>query len=227
MNEGFISIHRKIEENRILKGSLFKLGIWNHLLLNATHQTYKTKQYGFTIERGQLITSKRIIGAKYNEAPSKVYRFLTQLVKAKMITMETITTKLGTISLVTICKYDTFQTQNGITESKSPNNQYKNIIDYLNEKIGTNYKHTTDETKRLINARYNDGFTYDDFIKAIDNAHNHWKDQFNGLKNMKPKTLFNGSFEGRSNGTAYNWENTDTPSPKKRIIKNEFIDNRE
>jgi uncharacterized phage protein (TIGR02220 family) len=170
-----------------------------------------------------------MIATKYNESPSKVYRFLNQLIKAKMITMETITTKLGTISLVTICKYDTFQTQDGTTEPKKTNNEYKNIIDYLNEKIGSNYKHTTDETKRLIKARYTDGFTYDDFIKAIDNAHNHWKDQTNGLKNMKPKTLFNGSFEGRCNGTSYNWDNTDTEKPKKRVLPKDynFIDKRE
>ncbi len=79
-----------------------------------------------------------------------------------------------------------------------------NVIKYLNKKVGSNYKHTTQKTKTIIKARYNEGFTYEDFVKAIDNAHAHWT-KSGEFGNMKPSTLFNGKFESRVNGESYNW----------------------
>lgn len=87
------------------------------------------------------------------------------------------------------------------------------VIKYLNEKIGSNYKHTTTDTRSKIKARYNEGFVYEDFIKAIDNAYAHWS-KTKDYKNMKPSTLFNGKFESRVNGDSYNWsveETNDNP----------------
>lgn len=81
-------------------------------------------------------------------------------------------------------------------------------IKYLNSKLDTSYKHTTNKTKTLINARINEGFTYEDFVKAIDNAYNFWSKQGNDYSNMKPNTLFNGNFESRVNGDAYSWDDT-------------------
>lgn len=86
-------------------------------------------------------------------------------------------------------------------------NSITNVLDYLNNKLNKpehqKYKQTNDTTK-VIKARYNEGFTYEDFTQAIDNAYKHWS-KTEDYKNMKPSTLFNGKFESRVNGYAYSW----------------------
>ena len=97
-------------------------------------------------------------------------------------------------------------------DNNTSNNNTKDIIgvvDYLNNKVGSRYKLTND-TKKVIKARYNEGFTYEDFTQAIDNAYAHWS-KTEEYKNMKPSTLFNGKFESRVNGDAYSWVETEQP----------------
>jgi uncharacterized phage protein (TIGR02220 family) len=81
------------------------------------------------------------------------------------------------------------------------------VLNYLNAKLNKaehlKYK-DTNETKKLISARYNEGFKLEDFKTAINNAHIHWS-KTNEFGNMKPKTLFNGGFEGRVTGDSYSW----------------------
>lgn len=79
---------------------------------------------------------------------------------------------------------------------------YKKIVDYLNEKVNGQYRSTTNKTKDLIKARWNEGFRLEDFKKGIDNAYNHWS-KSNDFSNMKPATLFNGGFEGRVTNDSY------------------------
>ncbi len=90
---------------------------------------------------------------------------------------------------------------------------YKEIIDYLNEITGNSYRHTTNDTQKLIKARWNEGFKLIDFQNAIDNAWKHWGEK--GKANMKPKTLFNGQFENRVTGDAYNWNESKTTTGNK------------
>ena len=40
---------------------------------------------------------------------------------------------------------------------------YKEIVDYLNQKTNKNFKYTSKATQRLINARFKEKFTVDDF----------------------------------------------------------------
>lgn len=70
----------------------------------------------------------------------------------------------------------------------------KNIIEYLNNKLNSNYKYTTRTTKEKINARLNDGYTYEDFVKVIDKKYNEWVGtEFE--KYLCPETLFGTKFE--------------------------------
>ena len=48
------------------------------------------------------------------------------------------------------------------------------VIRYLNEKIKTNYRETTDKTKKQIQARLKEGYTLEDFKKVIDNKIRDW-----------------------------------------------------
>lgn len=72
------------------------------------------------------------------------------------------------------------------------------MVSYLNEKAGTNYKATTKDTVSHINARLSDGFTVDDFKTVIDKKVNEWQGtEFE--KYLRPKTLFGTKFESYLN----------------------------
>ena len=69
---------------------------------------------------------------------------------------------------------------------------YTQIIDYLNKKTNQNLRATTKAYRRLIKARWNDGYKLDDFKTVIDNKSFEWQGtEF--WKFMRPKTLFSAS----------------------------------
>ena len=76
---------------------------------------------------------------------------------------------------------------------------YKDIVYYLNNKTGKNYKSNTAKTKDLIKARYNEGFTLDDFKQVIDNKVIDWSNNDRMSKYLRPETLFSNKFEGYLN----------------------------
>lgn len=72
------------------------------------------------------------------------------------------------------------------------------IIQYLNEKVGTKYKHFTKNTKTVIQARLNEGFELKDFTKVIDIKATEWLGT-DFEKYLRPSTLFGSKFEGYLN----------------------------
>jgi uncharacterized phage protein (TIGR02220 family) len=75
---------------------------------------------------------------------------------------------------------------------------YQKIVEYLNEKTGKQYRHTTPKTRELIKARWNEGFTLDDFKKVIDNKTLEWKNT-KWENYLRPVTLFSTKFESYLN----------------------------
>lgn len=75
---------------------------------------------------------------------------------------------------------------------------YGEIIDYLNNKLGTHYKVETKKTRDLIKARFNDGFKLEDFIIVIDKKYEDWKNS-EQAKYLRPETLFGNRFESYLN----------------------------
>ena len=74
----------------------------------------------------------------------------------------------------------------------------KKIIEYLNKKVGTNYKYNTSSTVAKIKARLNEGYKLDDFIVVIDKKVNEWKGT-DLEKYLRPETLFGTKFESYLN----------------------------
>lgn len=73
---------------------------------------------------------------------------------------------------------------------------YKKIIDYLNEKTGRTFRNV-ESNKKLIRARWHEGYQLDDFKKVIDNKMidaNDSKSYFDG-KFLQPSTLFGNKFD--------------------------------
>lgn len=80
---------------------------------------------------------------------------------------------------------------------------FREIIDYLNLKINSHYKHSTDKTKSLIKARINDGFTLEDFKTVIDKKYDEWVGT-DMEKYLRPETLFGNKFESYLNQKTIN-----------------------
>ena len=72
---------------------------------------------------------------------------------------------------------------------------YTAIVNYLNEKSGKNYSFKANKTRNLIKARYNEGFTENDFIKVINAKAAAWKGDPKMEKYLRPETLFSGKFD--------------------------------
>lgn len=54
-------------------------------------------------------------------------------------------------------------TNNNILSPSSTAYPYKDVIDYLNQQTGKNYKSTTKKNQTVIRARTDEGFSLDDF----------------------------------------------------------------
>jgi uncharacterized phage protein (TIGR02220 family) len=77
--------------------------------------------------------------------------------------------------------------------------EYKSIIDYLNRKCNTNFKHTSKKTQSLIYSRYNEGFTTEDFKKVIETKSAKWLLDPKMTMYLRPETLFGTKFESYLN----------------------------
>lgn len=75
----------------------------------------------------------------------------------------------------------------------------REIISYLNVKTSSNYKPSTKKTKDLIRARWNEGFTLDDFKHVIDVKVQEWLNNREMSKYLRPETLFGTKFESYLN----------------------------
>ena len=74
-------------------------------------------------------------------------------------------------------------------------NIYINILSFLNEKTGKNFKHNSQKTRKLINARLREGYTEKDFYIVIENKCKDWLKDEKMNKYLCPDTLFGTKFE--------------------------------
>lgn len=90
-------------------------------------------------------------------------------------------------------------------------NIIKEIIDYLNNKLGTKYNYNTKSTQRHINARLAEGRTLEEFKAVIDKKYDEWGCNDKMKNYLRPETLFGTKFESYLNQGAikvsggYNW----------------------
>jgi uncharacterized phage protein (TIGR02220 family) len=84
------------------------------------------------------------------------------------------------------------------TETSYPNEVYEDIINFLNQATGKNYKTTSVINRKFITQRLNDGFDIDDFKQVISVKSTNWlgskMEQF-----LRPETLFSNKFESYLN----------------------------
>lgn len=84
--------------------------------------------------------------------------------------------------------------------SGKPSIPYSEIINYLNKQAGKSFRSSTQSSKKLIKARWNEGYRLEDFKKVIDNKIDDWMgkifDDGSPAENyLQPSTLFGNKFE--------------------------------
>ena len=81
-----------------------------------------------------------------------------------------------------------------IVEQSPTTYPFRTVIEYLNERSGKSYRYSGKATKRHIKARFEEGFSLEDFKRVID-----WKvAEWTGTdmeKYLRPETLFGTKFE--------------------------------
>ena len=122
---GWIKLHRKINDNPILKKgktySNFEAFIW--LLLRANYDNAKVIIGGeiYKLKQGQMITSKKKLMMVFNWGNSRLNTFLNLLEKDKMIDVKS-NTKL---TMITISNYLDYQDSKPETNIKQIPNKYQ------------------------------------------------------------------------------------------------------
>ena len=76
---------------------------------------------------------------------------------------------------------------------------YQEVVEYLNQKTGKNFKHTSKVTQRHIRARLAEGFTVSDFKQVIDKKCSDWLRDQKMKEYLRPETLFGTKFESYLN----------------------------
>ena len=220
MNNGFITLHRQILSWQWYQDvNTFKVFI--HCLLKANHT--KTTWQLIEIDRGQFITSLKSLSAETGLSERQIRTSLNKLIKTNELTSKA-TNKYRTI---TVLKYNEYQTvdkqkvkpptikrqasdkppttDNNDNNEETFNNDnnlkdivpYQTIIDFLNLKTNKNFRNV-ETHKKLIKARFNNGYTLEDFKKVITNKCNDWLNTDSDMY-LQPSTLFGNKFDGYLN----------------------------
>lgn len=217
----FIKIERKILKWEWYKNEHTK-NVFLHCLLKAYWKDVKIE--GKIIPRGSFISSIGNIAEELALTPMEVRTALKHL----KLTNEVTSKGTNRNTVFTVTNYDLYQTkeqaeqqtnnkqitnkQQTINKPLTTNkedkeieedkNTYlaerKQIIAYLNQKCGTNYRHGSDISKRHINARLNEGYSLEDFFQVIDKKYDEWHGTENE-KYLRPETLFGNKFESYLN----------------------------
>lgn len=88
---------------------------------------------------------------------------------------------------------------------------YKEIIEYLNRYTGKKFNFRAKANQELIKARFNEGYSKEDFLKVIDNKVSEWIDVDSMKDYLQPSTLFRKSnFDKYLNQTVKPKENEES-----------------
>ena len=103
------------------------------------------------------------------------------------------------------------------------------VIEYLNERVGSNFKTTTKASRQRVQARFNEGFTLDDFKRVIDTKAAAWLIDPEMAPYLRPDTLFSTKFEGYLNESIVRASNRPTramraPCPNELCINGMIYD---
>lgn len=76
---------------------------------------------------------------------------------------------------------------------------YNEIIEHLNLRVGAKYRASNQNTRKIIQARFKEGYTLDDFKMVIDKKCVEWSNDPKMSQYLRPMTLFGTKFESYLN----------------------------
>jgi uncharacterized phage protein (TIGR02220 family) len=226
--KGWIRLYRKSLKNFLYreKRPLTKREAWENLLLTANYKSEEILMGNDLIkcDEGQIVKSLYEWALEFKWSVSSVNRFFKLLKKENMIELDNI----KNTTRITILNYEIYQGERNIPETKleqkwngdniinkeinNNNNKEKykkekkstpefrkEVIDYLNEKTGKNFKANSDKNIRTIEARCANGYGIEDFKKVIDIKTKEWLNNEKMEKFLRPETLFSNKFESYLN----------------------------
>ena len=149
-SQGWISVHRKIEDDWLWKDKPFSRGqAWVDLLLMANHEDSKILFNGELIEvkRGQRITSIKKLCDRWGWSNKKVKRFLELLQEDDKIGLEIAPRKATTITIV---NYSFYQDE---APAKAPRKHQRSITEASQRHINNNDNNDNndDDIKKRLN----------------------------------------------------------------------------
>ncbi|MGR7336744.1 DNA replication protein [Klebsiella aerogenes] len=117
---GYVSIHRQFMDSRLYKDSQ-AVHLWIHLILKANHveSTVNTDIGPVTVGRGQMLTGRPTLVSETFIPDNKVRSLLRTFESKGMLNITSMGKKF---SLLTIVKYDDFQSQNCPTDVQRMSN---------------------------------------------------------------------------------------------------------
>lgn len=185
-------------EDQTFNGSLQYLADWT----NSTKQGV-TKNLKALVEKGYIIKEDKYINnvkfcEYYATKLDTVYNSVAQGIQQSLIGY---TTKFNTPmqqSLTNNINDNIINKLDNIIELKD-NVPYQEIVNYLNNSAGTNYRASSKKTRELIKARINEGFTLEDFKVVIEKKTREWINDNKMKAYLRPETLFGTKFEGYLN----------------------------
>lgn len=98
-------------------------------------------------------------------------------------------------------KQECFKNDKNLNKDKSDKSDslpYLEVISYLNSKAGKNFRNV-ESNKKLIRARFKEGYSLEDFKKVIDVKCNEWLNNDDMKKYLQPSTLFGPKFDNYLN----------------------------
>ena len=185
-------------EDQTFNGSLQYLADWT----NSTKQGV-TKNLKALVEKGYIIKEDKYINnVKFCEYyATKLDTVYNKVAQGIQQSLTGYTTKFNTPmqqSLTNNINNNIDNKLDNIIELKD-NVPYQEIVNYLNNSAGTNYRASSKKTRELIKARINEGYTLEDFRVVIEKKTRDWINDNKMKGYLRPETLFGSKFEGYLN----------------------------
>lgn len=144
MDNGFITLHRKITDNPIWQNA--ELGhLFVHLLLMANHERKRILRKGQEewIERGQLKTGQYLLAMQTGIPRGSIYYHLKTLENLGIVSIKA----SSKYSIITLIKYEDYQSNKGKFSSKVSS---KLVTDKLHVSTNNNVNNENNETIKTI-----------------------------------------------------------------------------
>ena len=160
MDQGFITLHRKFLAWE-WAGEPNMVSLFVHLLLLANHEAKKWQ--GIGIGRGQLVSSVQSLSARTGLSVSQIRTGLKRLEMTGEIANKT----TNKYSIITICKYDSYQTQT-VCNDKQNDKQIANKSQTNRNQIATNNNDNNNINNNNIITLSNERVSEVEKVEAIE-----------------------------------------------------------